>query len=626
VTTDDVVRVDAIVTNRGSTADDGITVNFTLGDGSAEVDTGSISDGSSTTVSETFSFREGDEGTFDVTVEGPTNEFNRTVTVAAAVQDLQLETDRSPVTAGTDLNFTVRADGDLVDAQLEIDGETYEVTDGTANISTGTSDEPETLTPGDYTVVATKAADEETETNYNSDSDSVTVEAPADIEVDDAYRLVTQAYTGDNVTIEAVVVNNGDLQGEETINLTDSTGEVLDNEIVNLAGNANTTITLNTTFNETGSPTLSVGDEVAGEVEIDPQTVVTDYTLTNTSVTVGEQETTINATVRNRGSTLDESFAVNLSVGGEADVDNATVTDLGSGEVDYVEFTRTFDTVGRTPVTVNEEPPTSVLVTEQIVDLSVEVETENPTIDDEVVFNVTDSNGDAVEDATIVARGQVLETNESGLANASFATGTVSASVTADGDQISYNPDSVEFTVNRPANVLLLGADVTSEDTVYQGETVDVSVDLLNLGGVTGERNVTLNVSGTTADYSVRSVDPGDSETVTLSAQLNDTGEQTLTATHNGTDAEEEATVDVQPAAVVANYTVNQTAISVDDAVRVQANVTNRGKISDSTEVDVSIDPDANESYDPVTVDVATGKINSTNFTCTFADNATRTV
>jgi len=552
ITTDDAVLVNATVTNRGTTADeDGVTVNITAGDETSNQTTETIPNGESETVSATFAPDE------DVTisVEGPANSFTRSVTVAREVEDLQVEANPATVTEGEELNVTVRADGNLVDATLEIDGDPFGVTDGTANIST-----PDDLAPGDYTVVATKESD--TQTSYNSDSVDVTVQEQADIEVDDAYRLVTQAFTGDNVTVEADVVNNGDLSGNETINLTDGSGEVLANQTVDIDGGNETTITLNATFDTTETRTLSVGDEVAGSVEIDPQTVVTDFTVSNATVTVAEQETTLNATVRNRGSTTDESFAVNLSVGGEEDVDNITVTSLGAGEVDNVEFTRTFDTVGRTNLTVNDAPVASVLVTQQIEDLDIDVETQNPTTDDTVRFNVTNSTGGAVEDATIVAGGQVLETNASGLANATFASGTVTASATKDTERTSFNPDSETFTVNRPANVRLLGADVDRE-TVNAGETVSVEVDLLNIGGIAADRNVTLEADDETVNSSVETIPAGDAPTVTLSAQLNQTGDRVLSVSLNGTDPTRQSTVTVDPAASVTNYTVNDTAISV---------------------------------------------------------------
>ncbi|MDB9274929.1 hypothetical protein, partial [Halorubrum ezzemoulense] len=80
---------------------------------------------------------------------------------------------------------------------------------------------------GEYTALASKT--NEGETSFNSDSVDVTVEAPTDIEVEDAYRLTTQAYTGDQVEVEAVVVNNGDRSGNATIDLTSNeSDEVLD--------------------------------------------------------------------------------------------------------------------------------------------------------------------------------------------------------------------------------------------------------------------------------------------------------------------------------------------------------------------------------------------------------------
>ncbi|WP_162524351.1 choice-of-anchor D domain-containing protein [Halobellus captivus] len=620
MTTADVVRVSATVENRGSTTDDGITVSFGAGEQSATNGTGSIASGETVTVSETFSF--GTNGDYDVNVSGPTNEFDvGTVTVAQNVTDLELTVDEPTVTTGEALEFEVnRTDDESLDtATITIDGTEYEVTDGTASI--------DDLDAGTYTAVVTKPEDEDG-TSFNSDSVDVTVQAPADISVENAYRETTQAYTGDNVTIEAVVTNDGDLNGTTTVNLTADEG-VKASEEIRVNGSEQKTITLNATFDSPGTRTLSVVDEsgeetVAGDVEVDPQTAVTDYTVSSTSVTV-DNTVTVNATVRNRGTTDDTdglTVALNNATGEE--LENKTVDELGAGNVTYVEFTPTLDTVGTTELSVNDLQATSVLATERIVDLSVDVETENPTTEDDVVLNVTNSTGAPVEDATVTAGGVTLETNASGLANHTFTSaGTLSVSVTKDGPKTSYNPADATFTVYNPAEVTILGSTVTTGETVYAGDQVSVDVDLLNVGGVAGDRNVTLQVDGTTEDYSVESVDPGTRKTVTLSTQLNETGERVLDATHNETDVISRSTANVQKAATVANYTLNRTAVATGEPIRVQANVTNRGGIEDTVEVNLSVGGEQTETR---SVTVADSETESENFTVSFEENGSSTV
>lgn len=598
-TADSGIAITATVTNLGQNEDpDGTTVSFTVENADdASLDTKSpISSGGTDTVTHTVSFDL--EGVNSVLVDGTAV---GTITVSESVEDLSIEANETEVIAGTPIQFNVTNEtGEPVDATIDVAGETR--TTGENGQATVIIEEG-----GNYTAIATKAPTDGTA--YNSSSVEVTVNDPADIVVTDAFRYQSRAYTNDNVTVQALVKNLGDELGTKTINLTNTSGGVLNStEVKDLAGDQSVTITLNATFDTQGPRELFVGDQSAGTVQIAPQTIVTGFTVNETIVDVGNA-VSVEANISNRGST-DDSFEVELLQDG-AEVDNQTVT-VTAGSTTTATFTPTLSEVGDVYIAVNDRPSTQVTVTQEIIDLSVSVNPAPATTGETVTFTVTDSGGDPVDGASITAGDQTLSTNSNGNATASFAErGLVTARVTKEStDTKTFNPTSATFEVRSPANIRITDARVTTSGTVVVGDDVDVSVTLVNTGGVSGSETVSVtNTDGDSNDTTV-TVDPGRTKSVTLTTNVSSTGLTTFNA-----DGETAGIVDVEPAVVVTDYDVSSTAVLANETVRVLATVENRGDTNAS--IDVPFYADGEEVTKP-TLTVAAGDTETKEFSTSF--------
>ncbi|WP_311173112.1 choice-of-anchor D domain-containing protein [Halobellus ordinarius] len=616
VETGGTVEVNATVENRGETTDDdGVTVTFYRNNSSSSESftetTGSIDAKSTTTVTQNITFS--DDVTYDVSVE---DLDPQTVTVSDNVVDLNIQLlNSTPVLTGTELVFNVtRADdGSTVDATVDVAGQ--ELSTGSDGLASTTISDS-----GTYTAVASKA-DQGDET-YNSDSVTLTVDDPADITVTDAYRQVTQAYVNDTVTVEADVENLGDREGNRTINLTNADGEVLDNETVkNLAGGDTTTITLSTTFDEdkTGERTLSVGEATAGDVQIDPQTVVTDVAVNETSVNVGD-DVEINVTVENRGTTQDVDYQANVSYGGSSDSELVTV-DSGPESTKTVSFVKSFDEPGTKTVSSDGVTARSVTVSRNIVDLNITASPTTAATGEDVTFTVIEGeSGPAVEGAEISVGSQTITTDSNGEATTNFTeTGSYTAQAENESNTTTaFDTDSTSIEIREPGNTHVISTDLTTATPVYAGQNVTVEVELLNDGGITDTRTVRLNNSTSQLNSTEVELDPGESDTVTLEAQLNATEEQELLI--NG---DRVRNVTVEKAAAVTDFSLRSDALETGDTLTVEATVENRGGIADSVEANLTVEDEVVESE---SVQLDAGTNTTATLTTNFGTNGTRTV
>lgn len=494
------------------------------------------------------------------------------------------------------------------------------VVNGTRNIS---FEEDET-----GTVELTARKESTNETAFQADSETIDVLARGDIQITDASANVSEAFAGDTVGVSVDLENVGDENATETVNLTADGSE--DSQLVELGPGNSTTIDLQATFDTPGTRTLNVSDGItvtAGTVEVLPQSEITDFEVNTTSVVIN-RSVQVNITVRNRGSTIDDEFAVPLSINGTTE--NVTISSISNQSERTESFTRTLETLGDVPVAAGDLDPIIVTVSRETVDLEITADPSTVTTGENVTFTITRADtGAPVANATVTVADQEETTDSDGNVTVSLdETGEFTAGATKEPTGTEFfASDSTTVEVVEPADIEVTDVELVSESPFFAGNPVTVEVDLLNDGDRSGDRTLNLTANGTDVANDTVDVGASDTETVRLSATFNNTTTRAL-AIESRDETIDIDTITIERAAAVTDFELSSTALQPNtDTLFVNSTVENRGGVSDTVNVTVTIErPNGTTTTSTDEVTVESGNETESSFNTTFNANGTATV
>jgi PGF-pre-PGF domain-containing protein len=383
-------------------------------------------------------------------VDGPT------VSVSRQRADLTLDVSPSgDLTTGEEITFTTQADGENVDATIQIPNRPS-ITTGSDGTATETFD-----TPFSGFVRATKDSNR---TTYFTDANQfVSVTEPANLVVTSASVDTSQAFAGQTASVDVTVANTGGTEGTRTVALDDA-GDV--NQTVTLTAGERQSFTLTPELNQVGTRSLSVNGTAAGTVTVDEAVVITGTEVE--SAANPEEEFTVNVTVTDRVADSETGSVddVTVTVGEGEDEQSETVATIepDDGSSTTESFTFTFDTTGTRPVAIEtgETDPTQigdVTIARNTVPLALNVDPDpaEVPIGESVTFTVDNaSSGNSIE-ATVSVAGRTLSTGDDGTVQTTIpVSGNFTATATKAGTAATgYRSDSQPVNVTDSINVTI---------------------------------------------------------------------------------------------------------------------------------------------------------------------------
>lgn len=608
---EDPIEVNVSVENVGEVSDEQ-AIELLIDDEEAPVDTESVEldGGEQTFVTLTYDSERGDHPEVPATTQSLDDDDSATVDVLQApVFEVSItETNLEPGTLT--VGYAVENTGDVTGTQavsLAINATnigSHEWTlDPSENITDAFSYD---LEAGDApTIKALIASD----TNKTSTLVSDIEPATFDIGIDETNEPVVEE---ESLLVNTTLVNTGDEPGTETVELEAFDGTPVDEvtRTIDAGGEETVSLTWETAFGDAGTDEVIVnGTDVnaAMTVEIIERD---DFAVTITNTSIDEGEVFLDYEVTNEGGVTGEQAVEFLVDDGVVDVhENVTlepdenVTDTGSYEVGAddppsVEFTvdtetdEAEETVELTPATVEVEN----------LDSNAPVRT-----DETLVVNATVANvGDAPDETNVTL---VLEGEDDEL----FANETTVQLDPASNEtvRLSYEPSAQEageyeanVTTDHDAATLPVELEpepifeVTSlapESEVVEGDPLNVTVDLSNVGEADGTQTVALATSNEThqnltVDSDDASIDAGEEETVTLQTPTveGDAPELALTVTTEDETATTTASLLRTPAFDVE---ITETTAPVEEGEKLEVTtvVENLGDVSGSTSLTMTI-------------------------------------
>ncbi|AXR80996.1 DUF7282 domain-containing protein [Natrarchaeobaculum sulfurireducens] len=179
-------------------------------------------------------------------------------------------------------------------------------------------------------------------------------------------------------------------------------------------------------------------------------------------------------------------------------------------------------------------------------------------------------------------------------------------------------PDEGEFAVSI--------VDVT--DPVTQGDPLEVDAELENVGEGTATQNVTLAVDDDERDVIEVSLEPGDTESVTLTGETDDLEPGEYPISVSSEDETAEGTVTIEPVDEAGEFVIvdlsGPSSGVAGEGVTVAATITNAGDGPDEQTVTYSVD---DEVLDEETVELDSGGFTTVTFSSTLsAGESTHTV
>jgi len=458
-------------------------------------------------------------------------------------------------TGGADGTETVRlAVGDLAEVTREVGLAAGESETVTLSVETDGDD------TGAYDATVTAGEAQETT--------GVEIEAAGGFAVD--VTGVDNPVEGDQLAVTVAVENTGGTARVGTVTL-DVPGLGTESVEVELdAGESATeTLTLGTAAGDAGEYTATVAtddDEATASVAVDPAdeaALAVDITDANDPVTAGDS-LQVTVEVTNEGGqtgtqtvTLDagdlgtDSVEVSLDPGASA-TETLTV-DTASGDVGaYAVTVSTDDDADSDEVLVRAEDIAGVFFEVDVTSVSF------PTAGDPVeagveVTNFGDSAGEQSVTAAIPGIGEqstTVQLDSGGSTGETFSldteagdAGEYTATIESDDDETTVevsidpaDPDPAAFAVD------IAG----TNDPVAEGEDLDVTAAVENVGDETGEVAVGLDVPGLGGDETAVDLGGGASETVTLTVGTadGDAGGYTATLTAGDDEASTDVTVE----------------------------------------------------------------------------------
>ncbi|MEF8813604.1 MAG: CARDB domain-containing protein [Halovenus sp.] len=616
------VTVSADVENSGDA--DG-TFTAELQEDGTVIATKDVTVAAGTTETVTFTQTYNTAGTYDLAVSGTTAgtltvEQPASFTITGTSLNSSTITEGESVTVSADVENTGDRDGDFT-ADLVVDGSAVQTT--TVTVAAGTTETvsfTETFdTAGDYAIDVNDAA-----------VGTLTVEAAtADFTVSGASLTDTTILEGDTAEATATVENVGSDAGEFTaeFRLTDANGQttVRDSATVTLAAGESTSVTLADTVSSSGTYDADVSGEPAGTLTVEqPATFgIVSTTLSEQTILEGES-VTVSADVENTGD-RDGDFTADLVVDGSA-VQTTTVT-VAAGTTETVSFTETFDTAGDYAIDVNDAAVGTLTVEAATADFTVsgasltdttilEGDTAEATATVENVgsdageftaeFRLTDANGQTT------VRDSATVTLAAGESTSVTLADTVSSSGTYDAD-VSGEPAGT-LTVEQPAR-FALSAGSLSDGEIEDGESTTVSATVENLGDREGTFTAELRVDGSTTQTTDVTLAGGTSETVSFSYEPPTTGEYVIDVAGNDNDGGVTTTsagtlTVLEPASfAVSNPTLSDTEILEGEVVTATATVENTGEAEGTFTATLEVTADgATEVRDSTDVTLAGGQ------------------
>ncbi|GAB3031178.1 CARDB domain-containing protein [Natronobiforma cellulositropha] len=404
---------------------------------------------------------------------------------------------------------------------------------------------------------------------------------------------------GETLTVTATVENTGTAAGEQTVTL-EVGGEVRDTRTVSLDPDETDSVTLEwkTGDDDAGDHevTISSDDDSASEpitVEAVAEAVfVVDALETNAPVEAGET-LTVTATVENTGTAAGEQ-TVALEVGGEVR-DTRTVS-LDPDETDSVtlEWKTGDDDAGDHEVTISSDdetvtktvavelPPESVFALEGV-DLTTPIDAGETVTVTATVENVGDAAGETA--VTLEVGGEESDSRAVSLDPGETDTVALEWRTETAGEYdltVSVGNDSTTETVvvDEPGQAELVVAALETNAPVEAGDTLTVTATVENTGTAAGEQTVSLEVGGEVRDTRTVSLDPDETETVTLEWETgdDDVGDHDITVSSDDDSASEPITVDaVAEAVFVVDALETNTPIETGETLTVTATVENTG-------------------------------------------------
>ncbi|WP_276253233.1 CARDB domain-containing protein [Halomontanus rarus] len=355
---------------------------------------------------------------------------------------------------------------------------------------------------------------------------------------------------------------------------------------------------------------------------LEPAAVTVDDLETNEPVLEGET-VTATATVTNAGE-LEGTRAVALEIDELGTVDSETVTldagetetvalewetgEAGAGEYDLT--VETGDDAAQAHVTVKTPPffetriddaPASVDAGESIAIETTIANTGEVSDSQTIEFVVNGSTADteAVDLAGGEARSLTFEydTDETGIGTLVFALESEDDSDTAD-VVVEEPPEPAAFTV---------GIDAVPE-SVSAGQAISIDATVTNSGDLEGTQTVALEIGNETIDTTDVTLAGGDSETVALGWEPDETdiGNRTVTVSGDDDTASTVITVAEPPAEAAFDVTVDAApeTVTAGQTVAVDAAVTNDGDLEDTQSVALAVE---NETVATTDVTLAGG-------------------
>ncbi|WP_229111242.1 CARDB domain-containing protein [Halapricum desulfuricans] len=435
------------------------------------------------------------------------------------IQDLSLRVNDRQLMVGKSTDATVTLEMAASDNTTATTTAEYDLNTSAATIENGTLE-------------ATDCGTAELTASVAGHSDTVTVAmlAPPELGVADATTGDALVARDSTVTVDTTVENVGDLEGSDTFDL-EVDGETVDSTTVAVDGREERSVAFRWTPTETGSYTLTVGEETVGTVEVvePPEVAVTDASVEADGLLVG-REATVSTTLENPDRLAGSETAT--LVAGDTVVESRDVS-VAAETTDTAAFTWTPDEPGTYNLTVNsvdagtvEAVPrsavsmTNVTAAEQV--LTGETAEVAAEIVNEADLPVETSVAYAVDDDHIETRSVTLDpgTNtvafETELSETGTATHSVSvADATGDGETDVRSPARFDVT------------DLVAPETVDAGQEVTISATVANTGGVDGEATVDVTIDGATVTDKTVSVEADSSTRVSATFTLQAQGEHT---------------------------------------------------------------------------------------------------
>jgi acyl-CoA thioesterase FadM len=348
------------------------------------------------------------------------------------------------------------------------------------------------------------------------------------------------------------VTNTGGKSGNITLNLTRNEIRV-NNTSATVSGNETEVISLSTQLTDLGDQTLTVeGPQNSASKTVTILAQGADVSLQSNSVTAPDTVTAgdtleITAAVQNIGN---ESGDITLNLTRNGTRINSTSVTVNADGISNISLSTQLDQTGNQTLTVEGSQP-------QPANISVRpsnVRAPNTIIEDNrAELNVTVGNtGGESGDITVNLTQNGTRVNNTSVTVSGNDTEIISLStqLTDPGNQTlivagPQNSASRTVRVLAQANISLQSGNVSAPDTATAGDTVDVTATVKNTGEVSGDITVNLTQNGIRVNNTSVTVSAGGRQNISLSTQLNQTGDQTLTV--EGPQNSASRTVNVTP-------------------------------------------------------------------------------